>query len=94
VLPKELKSNTMKRCIEGKTFDIVKEAEADERTREAKGTQVCKDKAQITFKAESRVRITGPNVGKYKFAKKVINQEQFIPQGRGAPPSPRRFGAV
>jgi len=37
VLPKELKSNAMKRCIEGNTLDIVKKAEA-------KSTQVCKYK--------------------------------------------------
>jgi len=36
VLPKELKSNAVKRCIEGNTLDIVKKAEADGSAREAK----------------------------------------------------------
>jgi len=37
VPPKQLKSNAMKKCIEGYTLDIVKKAGA-------KSTQVCKDK--------------------------------------------------
>jgi len=45
VLPKELKSNAMKRCIESNTLDIVKKAETDKGAKEAKGTQVCKDEA-------------------------------------------------
>jgi len=43
VLPKELKSNAMKRCIKGNTLDIVKKAEADKGAKEAKGTRVCED---------------------------------------------------
>jgi len=33
VLPKELKSNAKKRCIEGNTLDIVKKAEVDKGAR-------------------------------------------------------------
>ena len=59
VLPIKLKSTAMKRCIEGNTFDIVKKVEVDGKTREAKSTQVCKDKARITFKQsqESELQI-------------------------------------
>ena len=35
----------MKRCTKGNTVDIIEKAEADERAREAKSTQVSKDKA-------------------------------------------------
>jgi len=68
VLPRELVSKATKRCIEGNTFDIVKKAEADERAREAKSTQVCKDKARINKVKCWNYRA---NMGKYKITRNV-----------------------
>jgi len=39
VLPKELKSNAMKRCIEGNTLDIVKKREANKGARKVEIAQ-------------------------------------------------------
>jgi len=50
VLPKELKSNAMKRCIGGNTFDIVKKAEADKGARRVKIAQEFKGSIQMAFK--------------------------------------------
>ena len=50
VLPNELKSNAMKKCIGGNTFYIVKEVEADKGTRKVEITQEFKGSIQTTFK--------------------------------------------
>jgi len=50
VLPKELKSNAMKRCIEGNTLDIVKKTEADKGARKVQISREFKGSIQMAFK--------------------------------------------
>jgi len=50
VLPKELKSNAMKRCIGGNTFYIVKKTEADKGARKVEIAQEFEGSIQMAFK--------------------------------------------
>jgi len=50
VLPKELKSNAVKRYIKGDTLDITKKTEADKGAREVEIAQEFKGSIQMAFK--------------------------------------------
>jgi len=50
VLPKELESKAMKRCIEGNTFDMVKKTEVDKGARKVGIARELKGDVRMTFK--------------------------------------------